>query len=155
MSDSEILDKLMAAQGGQCFFCKKHLARNKATIEHLIATGNGGRNADDNRIACCKVMNQLLGSKSLKEKLAVILSLNGQCPNKLAKVQKSDEKLDMVIAALTKLGNAKPKRIQTLKSTISKTLGGEATDAVVRALVNQMISTGRVVVFENKLIYRF
>jgi hypothetical protein len=73
----------MFAQGGQCFFCKKSLAKNEASVEYLVASANGGRNDDENCAACCKSINKLLGSMSLKEKIQVVLNQRGhfKCPN--------------------------------------------------------------------------
>ena len=65
----------MFAQGGLCFFCKKPLAKAAASVEHLVASANGGKNNDENCVACCKAINALLGSMSLKEKVQVVLNL--------------------------------------------------------------------------------
>lgn len=77
------LDRLMFAQGGICFFCKKPLPKSEASVEHLVASANGGSNSDENCVACCKAVNALLGSMSLKEKIQVVLNQKGQfkCPN--------------------------------------------------------------------------
>jgi len=73
----------MFAQGGRCFFCKQPLPKTEASVEHLVASANGGSNNDENRVACCKAVNALLGSMSLKEKIRVMLNQQGQfkCPN--------------------------------------------------------------------------
>src|SRR3954462_11502701 len=80
------LDRLLFAQGGKCFFCEGSLSQSEASVEHLVASANGGTNSDDNCVACCKALNALLGSKSLKEKVRVVLNQKGQfrCPNKMA-----------------------------------------------------------------------
>ena len=77
------LDRLMFVQGGLCFFCKKPLVKSEASVEHLLASSNGGSNNDENCVACCKAVNALLGSMSLKEKFQVTLNQKGQfvCPN--------------------------------------------------------------------------
>src|SRR4051812_10008931 len=77
------LDRLMFAQGGLCFFCRQPLPKAEASIEHLFASCNGGSNTDGNCVACCKSLNALLGSMSLKEKFQVVLNQNGdfKCPN--------------------------------------------------------------------------
>ena len=69
-------------QGGQCFFCRQPLPRGEASIEHLVASANGGTNSDDNCVACCRTLNSLLGSKSIKEKLQIVLNQRGdfRCP---------------------------------------------------------------------------
>lgn len=79
------LDRLMFVQGGLCFFCKKPLTKEDASVEHLLAKANGGSNSDDNCVACCKTVNRLLGSMSLKEKFQVALNQKGQfeCPNRV------------------------------------------------------------------------
>src|SRR5574343_1892428 len=76
------LDRLLFAQGGQCFFCRKPLPKAEASVEHLLASTNGGTNDDGNCVACCKALNHLLGSKSIKEKLQIVLNQRGnfQCP---------------------------------------------------------------------------
>ena len=67
------LDRLLFAQGGHCFFCQGLLPKSEASVEHLVALANNGANSEDNCVACCKVVNALLGSLSLKEKLKAIL----------------------------------------------------------------------------------
>jgi hypothetical protein len=76
------LDRLLFEQGGDCFFCKLPLAKEDASIEHLLAQANGGTSAEENIVACCKAVNSLLGNKPLKEKLAIVLrQKNGfRCP---------------------------------------------------------------------------
>jgi hypothetical protein len=76
------LDRLLFVQGGECFFCRTPLSKADASVEHLLATANGGTNAEDNCVVCCKTLNALLGSKSLKAKLEVFLRQKGpfRCP---------------------------------------------------------------------------
>ncbi len=76
------LDRLLFEQGGECFFCHRALAKADASIEHLVASANGGPNHEDNCVACCKALNALLGSKPLKQKLQVVLNQKGffKCP---------------------------------------------------------------------------
>src|SRR5574343_914870 len=71
------LDRLLFAQGGQCFFCRKPLPKAEASVEHLLASTNGGTNDDGNCVACCKALNHLLGSKSIKEKMQIVLNQRG------------------------------------------------------------------------------
>ncbi len=77
------IDRLIYAQGGKCFFCRGPLPRSEASIEHLVAKANGGGNGDDNCVVCCKSLNRLLGSLSLKAKIEVVLNQRGdfRCPN--------------------------------------------------------------------------
>jgi len=82
MATIKPLDRLLFAQGGRCFFCNLELPRVNASIEHLVALANDGRKGDDNCVACCKALNTLLGSLSLKEKLRIFLNQEGafRCP---------------------------------------------------------------------------
>ena len=82
-SDNKPLTRLLFAQGNLCFFCKGPLTAADASVEHLVAKANGGSNGDGNCVACCKSLNNLLGSMSLKEKIQVCLNQSGQfkCPN--------------------------------------------------------------------------
>jgi hypothetical protein len=76
------LERILFAQGGECFFCKQPLPKEKASVEHLVALANGGRNEEDNCVVCCKQLNSLLGSKSIKAKILVVLNQRGAfiCP---------------------------------------------------------------------------
>src|SRR5512145_76431 len=78
------LDRLLFTQGGVCFFCREPLPQSEASVEHLVASANGGGNGDDNCVACCKALNALFGSMSLKEKIQLVLNQKGhfKCPNK-------------------------------------------------------------------------
>ena len=77
------MSRLLFAQGGDCFFCKAPLPKNEASVEHLVALSNKGADNDTNCVVCCKALNALLGSMSLKEKLQVVLNQKGKfiCPN--------------------------------------------------------------------------
>ena len=74
----------MFAQGGLCYFCSDPLPKAQASIEHLVPLARAGSNSDDNCVACCKAINGLLGSMSLKEKIKVVLNQKGNftCPNR-------------------------------------------------------------------------
>jgi HNH endonuclease len=76
------LERILFGQGGECFFCKQQLSKELASVEHLVALANGGRNDEDNCVVCCKQLNSLLGSKSIKGKLLVVLNQRGAfvCP---------------------------------------------------------------------------
>ena len=84
------LERLLFAQGGRCFFCGDTLSRADASVEHIVAQAKspsfpaGGSSHDDNCVACCKALNQLLGAKPIKEKLSIVLAQrNGfRCPAK-------------------------------------------------------------------------
>ncbi len=76
------IERLMFAQGGECFFCRRPLRKADASVEHLVAVTHGGKDNDENCVACCKSLNTLFGRMSLKEKLHIILNQKGDfaCP---------------------------------------------------------------------------
>ncbi len=71
------LNRLMFIQGRLCFFCKQALPTTEASVEHLLAKSNGGNNSDENCVACCKSLNTLFGSMSLREKFQVCVNQKG------------------------------------------------------------------------------
>jgi len=73
----------MFVQGRNCFFRKSPVAKADGSTEHLFARANGGGNNDENCVACCKALNSVLGSLSLKEKFQVVLNQKGnfKCPS--------------------------------------------------------------------------
>ena len=161
------LDRLMFVQGGVCFFCKQPLPKSEASIEHLLASANGGGNSDENCVACCKAVNALLGSMSLKEKFQVVLNQKGQfkCPNgagaakvtskpKTSAIAKpKDEKFALVIANLKQRGNAKPRTLKTLTSSVSSLFSKNISEADLAALILQLQTTGKVTVEGSKVTY--
>lgn len=161
------LDRLMFVQGGLCFFCKEPLPKTEASVEHLFASANGGSNSDENCVACCKAVNRLLGSMSLKEKFQVVLNQKGQfkCPNgagsaKAAKqpkapviAQPKNDKLTLVVANLKQRGNSKPRTLKTLKSTIVSLFPSGLPESELLTIIQQLQSTKKVIVSENKVTY--
>lgn len=139
-------------------------------MEHLVALARNGTNGDDNCVACCKSMNTLLGSMSLKEKIKVVLNQKGQfkCPNGAGsapvepqsslsakpKVSSAEnEALSAVIANLKGRGNARPRKMKTLASTI-KSLPLKLSDQQVSAVIQQLQSNGQIVVNETQVSYK-
>lgn len=110
----------MFAQGGQCFFCAVPLPKAEASVEHLVPSSRAGANSDDNCVACCKAMNALLGSMSLKEKIKVVLNQKGQfkCPNGIGAHVHAPASLPKVAVAL-KVPAAAPKPIAATPSSSS------------------------------------
>lgn len=161
------LDRLMFVQGGLCFFCEQPLSKGEASVEHLLASANGGSNNDDNCVACCKAVNRLLGSMSLKEKMRVVLKQKGsfKCPNGAGapgtsaqertpvSVMPDNEKLSLVLANLKQRGNAKPRSLKTLTSTVAALFPKDMSRAELNALIKALQSTGKVSVKEDKIIY--
>lgn len=68
------IDRLLLFQGHRCFFCDEPIPEGEASVEHLVASKNGGGNGDDNCVVCCKTLNTALGHLSYKEKLRAILN---------------------------------------------------------------------------------
>ena len=63
------LQRLLFAQGGDCFFCRKKLGKAEASVEHLVALTHGGRDNDENCVACCKSLNSLFGRMSRRPQI--------------------------------------------------------------------------------------
>jgi hypothetical protein len=166
------LDRLMFAQGGLCFFCKEPLSQSDASVEHLVASANGGGNGADNCVACCKALNGLFGSMSLKEKILLVLNQKGhfKCPNggNPRKAAVSDAvvrmpssrtlesrpgRLARVIADLQKRGPARPRTVKTLSSTISALFQKQITEREVSSLVEQLRRDGVIAVSGAKVSY--
>jgi hypothetical protein len=162
------IERLIFAQGGECFFCREPLPRSEASIEHLVASANGGGNGDDNCVVCCKSLNRLLGSLSLKEKIRIVLNQNGafKCPNAPArsKIARSplqavqpparpapDAALQRVIANLQQRAG-RPRTLRTLTSTI---VSLRVTADEAQRLVKQLLERGIVKVSGTKVEYTF
>lgn len=165
------LDRLMFAQGGLCFFCKEPLPKADASVEHLLASANGGGNADDNCVACCKAVNALFGHMSLKEKFQVVLNQKGsfKCPNgvkatkegsrvisppKPAPAAKTEsDTFNMVVANLRQRGNARPRTLKTLTGTVASLFPKGLPKSEIAALVKKLETTGKVSISEGKVSY--
>lgn len=153
------IERLLFTQGGACFFCQGQLSPAEASVEHLVATANGGGNADDNCVACCKALNTLLGRMSLKEKLRVVLNQKGafKCPNGPSKLKASatlpDDAVDRVIVNLRKQGDARPGTLKTLTSTINNLFQKQLSQSQLTALVNQLKMSGVIAVSGTKVSY--
>jgi hypothetical protein len=162
----------MFAQGGLCFFCNALLPKAEASVEHLVASVNGGSNSDDNCVACCKSMNTLLGSMSLKEKVKVVLNQKGafKCPNGIGRsasstpskvskptipVQNRSEPdgYSLVLTDLTKRGTARPRKLETLKGTIRAAIKKPISDSQVDNLVRHLQANGKVSITDAKVSY--
>ena len=166
------LDRLMFTQGGLCFFCKEPLQQGEASVEHLVASANGGGNKDDNCVACCKALNNLFGSMSLKEKIRLVLNQEGhfKCPNKAGarKAAVSDavvratpppapkslsERIARVIADLRKRGSAKPRTLKTLASTITALFQKQLSEQEVASLIERLRTDGVIAVAGARVSY--
>jgi hypothetical protein len=156
------IHRLLFAQGGLCFFCQRMLSPADASVEHLVATANGGSNNPDNTVACCKALNALLGRMSLKEKLRVVLNQKGEfrCPNggltvvsKAKRHQTAAQRLALVVDNLHKRGAARPCTIKTLSSTIGAMFQKKLTEQEVASLLGKLQAEGIVSVSGTKVSY--
>jgi HNH endonuclease len=165
------LERLMFAQGGLCFFCKKPLSNADASVEHLVASANGGSNRDDNCVACCKALNALLGSMSLKEKVQVVLNQKGQfkCPNGTARsvsvrvgvqspkpvtaAKPTAERYSHVVANLRQRGDAKPRTVAKLTSTINALYQNKLPKDELSSLLHQLQEEGVITISGTKITY--
>jgi len=152
------LDRLLFAQGGLCFFCNSDLPKADASVEHLVASANGGTNADDNCVVCCKAMNALLGSMSLKEKIRVVLNQKGRfkCPNGVqaaAAKRAPASDVELVMEDLSRRGEAKPKSVTKLTSTIHALFHKKLSEDKVAELVEQLIAKGFISITGTKVAY--
>ena len=102
------LERLLFLQGNVCFFCQQPIPAGEASVEHLVASTNGGAKDDENCVACCKTVNAALGSLSVKAKLQVIVNQRSGfvCPNRSTTAVESkptdadDARLTLVVADL-------------------------------------------------------
>lgn len=166
------LDRLMFAQGGLCFFCREPLPQSEASVEHLVASTNGGGNGGDNCVACCKALNALFGSMSLKEKIQLVLNQRGQfkCPNKTGVLKATgaipavrassprasaslSEKVVRIIEDLRKRASARPRTVKTLSSTISALFQKKLSEQEVLSLIERLRTDGVIVVTGTKVSY--
>jgi len=160
----------MWAQGNRCFFCDRPLPKDDASVEHLWAKASGGINSDENCVACCKAVNALLGSMSLKEKFRVVLNQRGKfkCPNEKANECGASETgkttiseqvrrdyYRLVVDNLKQRGKSAPKTLNKLTSTIGTLLPKSHKGTSAHQLIEQMKATGFVAVATSKVDYDF
>ncbi|WP_425493131.1 HNH endonuclease [Novilysobacter antarcticus] len=135
----------MFAQGGLCYFCSARLSKADASVEHLVPTARAGSNSDDNCVACCKAINSLLGSMSLKEKIKVVLNQKGTfvCPNRQDPIAQSlptasQVKAQPVVISMTPPPVAKKTSATApvVKKAISHQVSEETATAVLKTIKN-------------------
>jgi hypothetical protein len=108
---------------------------------------------------------------SLKEKFQVVLNQRGQfkCPNgvganlvpqpkavsKAGAVEaSSDENFKLVVTNLKQRGNARPRSLKTLTSTVGSLFPKNFPETELSALIQKLQSTGKVSIAENKVSYK-
>ena len=153
------IERLLFTQGGLCFFCQKPLPPADASIEHLVATANGGRNAEDNCVACCTALNSLFGRMSLKAKLQVVLNQKGvfKCPNGSGKTRRTPataaDTFDRVIVDLRKRGKARPGTLAKLTSTINNLFQKRLSPQQLNAIIDKLAAKGVISIDDLKVSY--
>jgi hypothetical protein len=160
------LDRLLLFQGNRCFFCDHPIPEGEASVEHLVATSNGGGNEDDNCVACCKTLNAAFGHRPYKDKLRAVLNHRGQftCPRTAASdaavaipltapSQLANGKLALVVTDLQKRGSARPRKVTTLRNTIAAAFQNKLSESEIDSLLASLLAGGQVVIKEEKVSY--
>ena len=154
------LERLLFLQGNRCFFCGQRIPDGEASIEHLVASANGGAKDDENCVVCCKAVNMALGHLSVKAKLQAVLNHRGKfaCPISFESLAASTEKstvdrVAVVIADLHKRGSARPRRVTTLKNTMNAAFQMSLSEAELDALLGQLRAKGFIVTEDTKVSY--
>ena len=85
------LQRILFLQGQRCFFCEHQIPAGEESLEHLVPVSHGGPDRHDNVVVCCKALNNVFGSISIKEKVRAVLKQNGSfvCPRLEGKAVKS------------------------------------------------------------------
>ena len=159
------LERLLFLQGNRCFFCGDRIPEGEASVEHLVATSNGGAKEDHNCVVCCKAVNAALGNLPIKAKLQAVLSQRAAfaCPKSggnaegetsaSAEQVAPPERIALVVADLQKRGPSRPRRIATLKNTMNSVFQMSLSEPELDALLSSMQSLGYVVVEDTKVSY--
>lgn len=159
------LERLLFLQGNRCFFCGDSIPDGEASVEHLVATSNGGAKEDENCVVCCKAVNAALGNLPIKAKLQAILNQRSRfiCPKQSAQSEDQSngsaesgaqpERIALVVADLQKRGSSRPRRVATLKNTMNSVFQMSLSDAQLDALLSNLQSSGYVVVEDTNVSY--
>lgn len=60
-------ERKLEAQGGKCYYCKRPLTRNSATVDHVIPISKCGyRHSDHNTVVACSTCNGNKGAKPVQ-----------------------------------------------------------------------------------------
>ena len=161
------LERLLLFQGNRCFFCDEPIPEGEASIEHLVASANGGGNDDENCVACCRSLNAAFGSRPYKEKLRAILNHRGKfrCPRGATSgvggtgasntpAVTPNDRLTLVLASLQKQGAARPRKVATLRNAISNVFRKQISEEDITALLLELVASGRVIVNEQQMSYK-
>ena len=163
------LERLLFLQGNRCFFCSDPIPDGEASVEHLVATSNGGAKEDDNCVVCCKAVNAALGSLPIKAKLQAVLNQRSRfmCPKSgahpgahpgeqsspIAAHEAQTERIALVVADLQKRGSSRPRRVATLKNTMNSVFQMSLSEPELDVLLSSLQSSGYVLVEDTKVSY--
>lgn len=155
------LERLLFLQGNVCFFCQQPLPAGEASVEHLVATSNGGAKDDDNCVVCCKSVNVALGNLSVKAKLQAVVNQRSGfvCPrvttagDSMQATTIDDERLQLVVADLQKRGASRPRKVATLKNTINAVFQNKLAEEELALFVSGLRALGYVTVDDTKVTY--
>jgi len=159
------LERLLFLQGNRCFFCDQAIPDGETSVEHLVASANGGAKDDENCVVCCKAVNAALGSLSVKDKFRAILNHRRQftCPRLSQATSNSAEprseslaspsRIALVIADLQKRGSARPRRVATLRNTIGALFHKKLSDDELSSLLATLQSDGYISIDATKVTY--
>lgn len=156
------LERLLFLQGNVCFFCQQPIPAGEASVEHLVATSNGGAKDDDNCVVCCKTVNAALGSLSVKAKLQVVVNqrIGFVCPRSTTADDTAhqagsvgDERLQSVVADLVKRGASRPRKVATLRNTINAVFQNKLQEEDLALLLTGLQALGYVTVDDTKVTY--
>ena len=159
------LERLYFLQGQRCFFCGQPIPPGEASVEHLVASSNGGAKEDENCVVCCKTVNLALGHLSMKAKLQAVLNQRGgfQCPASFANLEVSPmqslapkpngHSVGLVVADLLKRGSARPRCVSTLKNTMNAVFKMSLTDTELDLLLADLVAKRYVIVEDTKVSY--
>lgn len=160
------LDRLLLFQGNRCFFCDREIPDGEASVEHLVASSNGGGNDDENCVACCKTLNAAFGNRPYKDKLRAIISHRGHfvCPMQtgsrveatvtlVAPANDAKARIAAVLADLRKRGASRPRKVATLRNTIASVFQKQLSEEALSSLFTNLVAAGYVVVNEANVTY--
>ncbi len=157
---------MLLFQGNRCFLCDEPIPDGEASIEHLVASSRGGSSGDDNCIVCCKAVNEALGHKPFKEKLRVILSHRPRfrCPRHASpspetaiavstSAELAETKLAVTVRALRRLRTSRPRKVATLRNTISNAFERLVSEQEIDTLIEELVAANHIVINEQKVSY--
>lgn len=160
------LERLLVMQGRRCFFCDEIIPSGEASVEHLVASANGGSNDDENCVVCCKALNAAFGSKPYKEKLRAVLNHKGEfvCPRQptthaparaTPEAPENDEaQIALVLADLVRRGASRPRKEQTLRNTIAAVFQKKLAEEQLSGLLARLQDRKYLSITDGKVGYK-